>query len=325
MKAFPFGIVAWVLAAAFFVTAPSKAAEPNWPPSLTIATASQGGTYHAYGAGLAQLLTRTLDLPVGERTTEGPSQNIQLLESGEVQIGFVTMGVALQGWNGTGDWTNGKRFQSMRALFPMYDTPFTLAAQKDSAIKSFADMAGKRIGVGPKGGTAGTYIPRFLATLKVEAQLRYGTWDDLGAQFLAGEIDVLAAAAGAPFPALSGLEAKKKTRFVPLTRDEIVALRLAMPELTPSVVAAGIYPSLLMEYRTVGLYNFAVAHKDLPNDLAYAIVDAVFANQEELIRAHPAAAATVRANFAHNGFLPYHPGAIRYYSNLGTSGALQGD
>ena len=96
MKVPAFGTAALVLAALFSVTAPAKAAEPNWPPSLTIATASPGGTYHAYGAGLAQLLTRALDTPVAERTTEGPSQNMELVESGEAQIGFVTMGVALQ-------------------------------------------------------------------------------------------------------------------------------------------------------------------------------------------------------------------------------------
>ena len=149
--------------------------------------------------GLAQLLTRALDFPVAERTTEGPSDNIELIESGEAQIGFVTMGVALQGWNGTGDWTHGRRFQSMRALFPMYDTPFTFAVPKDSAIQSLAGIAGKRIGVGPKGGTAGTYIPQFLTALKIEAELVYGTWDELAAQFQTGGLDVLAAAAGAPF------------------------------------------------------------------------------------------------------------------------------
>lgn len=317
--------VAAALLAAVLLVATAQAAEPNWPPSLTVATASSGGTYHAYGAGLAQLLTRVLDVPVAERITEGPTENIELIESGEVQIGFVTMGVALHGWDGTGDWTHGRRFQSIRALFPMYDTPFAFAVPKDSSIQSFADMAGKRIGVGPKGGTAGAYIPQFLATLKIEAQLVYGTWDDLAAQFEAGAVDVLAATAGAPFPALAGLDAKKKVRFVPLSQGEIVALRLTMPELAPSVIPAGIYPSLLKDYRTVGLYNFAVASKDMPNDLAYAIVDAVFANREALVQAHPAAAATVRANFSHNGFLPYHPGALRYYSNLATSGALRGD
>ncbi len=324
MRLSAFGIAAALVAASLFA-ANARAAEPNWPPSLTVATASSGGTYHAYGAGLAQLLTRVLDVPVAERITEGPTENIQLIESGEVQIGFVTMGVALHGWDGTGDWTHGRRFQSIRALFPMYDTPFTFVVPKDSPIQSLAGMAGKRIGVGPGGGTSGIYIPQFLAALKIQAELVHGTWDEMAAQLQAGKLDALAAAVGAPFPALAGLDAKKKVRFVPLSQGEIVALRLAMPELAPSVIPAGIYPSLLRNYRTVGLYNFAVASKDMPNDLAYAIVDAVFANRDALVQAHPAAAATVRSNFSHNGFLPYHPGTLRYYSNLATSGALRGD
>lgn len=317
--------LAVALAAAVLGVATAPAAEPNWPPSLIIATASPGGTYHEYGAALAQLLTRKLDLPVAERITEGPRENIKLIESGDVQIAFVTMGVALQAWNGTGDWTHGQHFQSMRALFPMYDTPFTFVVPKDSPIQSLAGMAGKRIGVGPAGGTSGIYLPQFLAALKIEAELAHGTWDEMAAQFRAGKLDALAAAAGAPFPALAALDAQKAVRFVPLSESEIVTLRLAMPELAASVIPAGAYPSLLRNYRTVGLYNFAVANKNLPNDLAYAIVDTVFANRDVLVQAHPAAAATVRSNFSHNGFLPYHPGALRYYSNLATRGTLYGD
>jgi TRAP transporter TAXI family solute receptor len=213
----------------------------------------------------------------------------------------------------------------MRALFPMYDSPFTFAVAKDSAIRSLADMAGKRMGVGPHGGTAGDYIPKFLAVLKLDANLVYGSWDELAAQLQAGKIDILAAVAGAPFPALAGLDAKKLVRFVGLGKSDIVALRLAIPELTPSTIPAGSYPSLMSDYQTVGLFNFAVAHKSLPDSLAYAIVDAVFKNHDELVMAHPAAAATIPANFSRNTFLPFHPGALRYYSGTMTRGVVQGD
>src|SRR5262249_44691697 len=47
---------------AFSFVAPARPGEPNWPDSLTIGTASPGGTYHVYGAGLAQILTRELGL-----------------------------------------------------------------------------------------------------------------------------------------------------------------------------------------------------------------------------------------------------------------------
>ncbi|MGA2735287.1 MAG: TAXI family TRAP transporter solute-binding subunit, partial [Syntrophobacteraceae bacterium] len=171
MKARIFGILAIALAAFAALATPVLPADPNWPATLAIVTASPGGTYHVYGAGLAKILTRTLGLPVTELTTEGPNQNIQMIEAGEAQLGFVTMGAALQAWNGAAEWTSGKQYRSMRALFPMYDTPFQFVASKDSGIRSVAGMAGKRIGVGPRGGTAGTYIPMFLKTLKIDAEL----------------------------------------------------------------------------------------------------------------------------------------------------------
>src|SRR5688500_12677314 len=113
-----------MLLALFAVCQPASAVEPHWPSSLTIGPASPGGTYYAYGDGLARILARALALRVTARSTEGPGQNILLLEAGEIQIGFVTLGVALQGWNGSAPWTGGKQLRAMRALFPMYDTPF---------------------------------------------------------------------------------------------------------------------------------------------------------------------------------------------------------
>ena len=319
------GILAIVTAVFSLLAPPAFSADPDWPSTLTIVTASPGGTYHVYGAGLAKILTRALGLPVTELTTEGPSRNIQMIEAGEAQLGFVTVGAALQAWNGTAEWTNGKTYRSIRVLFPMYDTPFHFVALKDSGIRSVADMAGKRIGVGPQGGTAGIYMPMFLKVLKIDAELTHGTWEELAGELSDAKIDVLAVASGVPFPAIAALEAKKKIAFVEPSQEEILALRLAIPELTPSTIPAGVYPSLKKGYKSVGLYNFAVAGKDLPEGLAYAIIDAVFANHQELMAAHPAAAETVPANFVHNTFLPYHPGASRYYADRITTGAFKGD
>src|ERR1700750_1191225 len=97
--------------------APARAAEPAWPDQIRIGTASPGGTYYVYGEALAKILTRTLDLPVERLATEGPVQNIELMEAGEAKLGFVTIGVALQAWNGTGVWVAKRPGRSMRAIF----------------------------------------------------------------------------------------------------------------------------------------------------------------------------------------------------------------
>jgi TRAP transporter TAXI family solute receptor len=300
--------------------APARAAGPDWPDELRIGTASPGGTYYVYGEALAKVLTRALDLPVERLATEGAVQNIELMEAGEAKLGFVTIGVALQAWNGTGVWAGKKPARSMRVIFPMYDTPFQFLVLQESGIRSVSEMSGKRIGVGPAGGTGAAYFPEFFRLLNVPASLAYGEWAELAAEVHERKLDVLAGAAGVPFPSFIELEAKDKVRYVAFTANEIATLRLAMPEVTPSRIPAGSYPSLLRSYQTLGLFNFAVAHTQLPDVVVYHAVRAAFENQEEMMEANAAAAETIPANIERNSFLPLHPGAIRYYRQIGRAG-----
>jgi TRAP transporter TAXI family solute receptor len=92
-----------------------------------------------------------------------------------------------------------------------------------------------------------------------------------------------------------------------------------MPELSPSTVPAGSYSSLDKDYQTIGLYNFAVAHKDVPEDLVYRIVKATFANRDGLVKAQASAKETLPANIDRNSILPLHPGAARYYREIGVA------
>jgi TRAP transporter TAXI family solute receptor len=315
-----------IAVAAFWLSSvPGHCREEHWPQTLAIGTGSPGGTYFVYGEALARILTRELKTTVWARPTEGPIENIKLLENNEIQLAFVTLGIAQQGWNGSADWTAGTKYRAMRAAFPMYDTPFQFVALQDSGIVSISDLGGKRIGIGPEGGTSGIYMPEVFKALKLDATLRTGSWADLTSHVQAGSVDALAVAAGVPVPSFADLERGNKVRYLPLTQNQIVSLRLAIPELGSSLVAAGTYPSLLRHYQTVGMFNFAVAHSSLPGDLVYAIVEAVFANQEEMMAVHPAAAETAPGNFTRNTFLPYHAGAAEWYHKKASVGVIQGD
>ena len=259
------------------------------------------------------------------RQTDGPAENIALLEAGEIELAFVTLGVAQQAWTGSGEWTTGRQLRAMRAMFPMYDTPFHFIVPADSSALSVMDLAGKRVGIGPRGGTGSLYTPLILRTLKTEATFNMASWAELAALFSARGLDALVAVGGVPLPEVSDLEKKGSLRSLVLTPSQIVALRLALPELAPSLIAAGSYPSMRRHYQTVGLYNFAVAHNRLPDDLVYAILDAVFTHHDEMLQVHAAAAETVPANFTRNGILPFHAGAARWYNNKAVAGVVRGD
>ena len=129
----------------------------------------------------------------------------------------------------------------------------------------------------------------------------------------------MVAALGAPMPGLKAAEAKDPVRLITLSPEETATIRKTIPELTPSTIPAGTYSSLNKDYQTVGLYNFAIAQANLPDDLVYQLVKAVFENQPRLLKAHPAASETLPQNVVKDTFLPFHPGAIRYYREIGIS------
>ena len=133
----------------------------------------------------------------------------------------------------------------------------------------------------------------------------------------AGGLDGVVLATGVPVPALFKLDQEQGMDFVPFTADEIKIIREQKPELTDSTIASGAYPSLTVNYHTVGLFNFVVANKDLPEDLVYRIVKAVFDKRAQLVKAHSAAGETIPASISRDTFLPIHPGALRYYREIG--------
>jgi TRAP transporter TAXI family solute receptor len=231
---------------------------------------------------------------------------------------MATMGVALQAWNGQGDWTQGNRFNDIRALFPMYDTPFHGIALKRSGITSMAQLAGKNIGVGPRGGTPGTYFPQMMEKLGYKpAAVRFGSGSDMSGQLQDGLLDAFLFASGVPIPAFSEAETQGEVNFLDFTAEEVAKLTAAYPELSAGTLPASTYRTAGRELRVVGMYNFAIGHKSLPEDLAYEITKAVLGQNARLRQAIAAASETVASNASKNTFLPYHPGAARYLREAG--------
>jgi TRAP transporter TAXI family solute receptor len=312
-----FGFVFAASLLAIWTSTTVPAANPDWPKSLTLATASPGGVFYVYGEAMAKILTESLKIDVNHLPTQGPAHNVKLVESGGAQVGIITMGVGLQGWNGTGDWTNGQRYRKMRALFPMYDTVFNFVALRRSGITTVAQFNNRNVGVGPRAGTGATYGPAILAAIGISAKFGYGSWESQASDLLEGRYDALMAVSGVPFPALKQVEAKEPLAFLSLTPEQIETTRKAMPEFTISQIGTGVYTSLDKTYTTVGLYTFAIGRDDLPDELAFQLVKAIFVNHDRLLKAVSAAAETLPQNVDKNTFLPFHPGAVRYYREIG--------
>ena len=304
-----------LLAAALVALIPAVAIAQ--PKSLVLGTASVGGTYYVYGGVVAQILTDKARIPVETQQTQGPNQNVIMVEDGKLGLGMVTMGVALQALQGSAVWTKGKRYEAIRALFPMYDTPMQCVSLKKSGITSFAQLEGKTVGTGPKAGTAGTYFPLIFDALGMKATIRNGQSGDLGNQLKDGLLDAFCFAAGVPVPIFAELDAEQPVVFYTLNAEDLAKARKVLPEFSESTISKGIYKQQTADEKTIGLYNFAIANKDMPDATAYVITKTVLENNATMVKGHPAAKETVAANATRNKFLPFHPGAVRYYREKG--------
>ncbi|MFN6979053.1 MAG: TAXI family TRAP transporter solute-binding subunit, partial [Gemmobacter sp.] len=202
--------LAAAVAAAIAIPAAAPVAamdKTGWPREMTIGTASQGGTYFIYGNGLASFITEVTGLNATGEVTGGPVQNVTLVETGDHLMGLVTMGPAYDAWMGKSELAPGLEHRSIRALFPMYQTPFQVIALRRSGINSVSDLNGKRVSVGPAGGTPGTYWPQFIAALGVTANISNAGAADAAGQLQDGLIDAFAFAAGVPISAFAELAA----------------------------------------------------------------------------------------------------------------------
>ncbi len=311
--------VALGLAAAAFLSSATVAAEDRtgWPESFSVGTASQGGTYFVYGSGWTNLVSDALGIPGGAEVTGGPVQNAALVQSGDLDMAMVTMGPAADAIEGKSALAPGLKHDQIRALFPMYKTAFHVMTLSSSGIDSIEAIPdGAIVGVGPAGGTPGTYWPRILEALGKDVEIRHAGAADLASQLQDGLIDVYTWAAGVPFPAFSQVEAQVDVTFFGKTKEEVAKVLETQP-VSAFTIPAGTYPSMGEDHLSVSMWNFAIGHADLPDSFVYAVVDAVMGQHDKMLEIHKAAIETIPANADKNPVIPWHPGAVRWFEENG--------
>lgn len=289
----------------------------GWPSSIKIGTASQGGTYFIYGSGVAKLIQEQLSIPASAEVSGGPIQNLALIDAGRMHLGLTSAGPAQQSMEGQNPLLSGRKTENVRALFPMYQSAFQIAVLKSSGILDLQGLNGKSLGVGPKAGTTATYLPMILSDIGVNVDPRYGGAGDQAGQLQDGMIASLGLAAGIPVTAFTQIEAQNEITPLGFSLAEIEKLTDFYPSLSPLVIEKGTYKNQTEDLNTVSMWNFVVASKDMPDDLAYAITKAVLENNDAMKQVHRAAEESLAEHITKNAVVPLHPGAARYYQEQG--------
>jgi len=293
-------------------TAPATA---QMPTQVTFMTAGDGSAFLPYGQGVAAYLaTKGLQLEV--RKSGGSNENLSAVDASPMTIGTAFMASAYEAVSGTG-FSAGHKHENLRALFPMYETSFQVAALRKSGLHSLADLDGKKVGVGPAKGPAEGFFRAAADAAHIKPVIVNGDPAALSRLVLNGEIDALWQGAVVPIPSLVEVANQADAIVFGLSEAEVAAVLGKLPALSATTIPPGTYKGQTAEIKSFSAWNFVVANKDLPADTAYAITKAVLSAADPKSQIYPTAAGTRAANAANDRILPFHPGAMRFYREAG--------
>jgi uncharacterized protein len=301
-----------VLGLAAFVVVPAIAQDTA---SVTFMTAGDGSAFLPYGEGVAKYLS-TKAIRAEIRKSGGSNDNLMAVDASALTIGTAFMASAYDAVNGTG-FAAGHKHENLRALFPMYETSFQVAALRTSGLRSLKDLDGKKVGVGPAKGPAEGFFRAAADVAGIKPIIVNGDPAALSKQVLRGEIDALWQGAVVPIPSLVEVTGQADAIVFGLSDAEVAAVLARLPALSATTIPPGTYKGQTGEIKSFSAWNFVVANKDLPDDTAYAITRAVLSAADPKSEIYPTASGTRAVNAANNRILPFHPGALRFYREAG--------
>jgi uncharacterized protein len=289
-----------------------------------IASAERGGTFWTQAQALKTVLERDAALaPVEVLDTPGASvETAERLEAGEADFGFMAANWVPRAARGESPFV---RAFDLRLVAPMNAGPLFFIVQAASAIRSVADLAGKRVVFGPvKSGMAqhAALIFRLLDIAVTPVHL----------DFPAGGATVESGAADAqlqcPIPnqVMTALSERTSLRVLPYAAGQLERVLAAVPYYRRAVMWRGSLRGLESDVAQPGVLNVLVTHARAPDAAVAAVAGAVADNVADLVRLNPlftgldALFEEMRergADALSAGAAALHPGAARRYRATG--------
>lgn len=286
---------------------------------INILTGGTSGVYYPLGAGLANIYGETIP---GARTqvqsTKASVENLNLLQSGGGELAFALGDSVAMAWAGNADAGFPEKLDRLRGIAAIYPNYIQVVASQESGITDFAGLAGKSLSVGaPASGT------------ELNARAIFGamgmSYEDLGkVEYLPfaesveliknRQLDGTLQSAGLGVSSIRDLASSLPITVVAIPAS--VAETLGAPYVA-ATIPANTYDGQTADVPTVAVSNFLVTHEGVSDETAYQMTKQLFENLDTLAASHNAAT-QIKLENALNGMpIPLHPGAERYYREVG--------
>ncbi|MBQ3447123.1 MAG: TAXI family TRAP transporter solute-binding subunit, partial [Synergistaceae bacterium] len=246
-------------------------------------------------------------------TSGGSKANIEAMDDGDAQLGFVQSDVGAYAYKGTRLFDDKiTNFSTVANLYMEQVQIVTL----DPAIRTVADLKGKNVSVGAAG--SGVYfnavdvLEAYGLDIEKDIKPTYQSFGDSVEALQDGKIDAAFIVAGAPTTAVTSLAATKKVYLVGFDDEHVLSLIAKSPYYSMNVIKKDVYGTD-DDVVTVAVGAVVIARDDVSETDVYNFLCGVFDNKDEITAAH-AKGAELDLNFAASyTAVPYHAGAVKYF------------
>lgn len=284
---------------------------------LKFTTGGDQGTYYGFGSVLAGQVSGATETDVTAITSGGSQANIEALEYGDAELGFVQSDVMSYAYQGT-NLFEGYAVDTFSTVAALYMEQVQIVTCNPD-IKSVADLEGKNVSIGAPG--SGVYFNAIdvLGAYDLTEEDIVPTYESFGDSVDSlqdGKIDAAFIVAGAPTTAVTTLATSKDIYLISLDEEHIAKLLENCPYYSENVIPADAY-GLEGDTTTVAVGAVVIANDDVSEDAVYDFVSTIYENIDTITAAH-AKGAELDLEFAASVTdVPYHAGAAKYFAEKG--------
>lgn len=285
-------------------------------------TGSMGGGFYAIGGGIADFVSKNVDnIYLTAVTSGGVNENINRLHSANAEFGMLNNTDPPLAFAGEAPYN--QKFDNMRGVGILYMQYVEVYTLERTGIKTFSDLKDRVVCVGSPGGSMHKTLFDIVKVHGLDPEKDFKKSVYLPAReameaLKLGQVEAVMEISTLPTPALSELALTEDVRIVKFDPGIRAKLVEEMPKYLLLTIPDGAYQGV-GEVDTIGSAAMWGCNKDLPDDLVYEAVKAVYsdAGLKYLSQVHPAGAGISLETAAKFKPIPVHPGAEKFYREAG--------
>jgi len=295
---------------------------PAWADSsVMIGTGGVSGVYLSVGEAICELYRQATGTACRALTTGGSLYNANSVRNGDLDFGIVQSDIQYAAFRGTAQFYDSGPSPDLRALFSLHTEAFTVVA-KSPDILEFDDLLGKRVNVGnPGSGHRATLEALLKVSGKTERVFALASElkpEDMTQVMCSGKLDAFFYVVGHPSQAIDEATRRCGAHLVNVVGPGVDALIEKAPYYSITVIPGGTYANTSDDITTFGVRATLMTRANVDEERVYQLVKAVFEHLDTFRQSHPSLATLIPSAMVREGLTaPLHPGARRYYEEVG--------